>query len=165
MLQESESPHAFARPMLPALGEKKTQARYTFSSNSMVIHGPGGALDLSLYNFRPNDQQVQPGSSHQTLADDGAVVSGVDLPEEQQQIPGKKKMFKGPRRNSLLERIIEVLQDRRILEDSEDAHQLEDMKMPRLRKVLNIIFITAGVGFLLAVVIVILYTTFARYVA
>lgn len=165
----------FTQPMIPIAGESRAPEFNTFSPDSMLIHAPGGALDLSLYNYHPMPQRVHPSSSQQVISHE--PEEEPDGQPQKQQVPmvgagvgagarvTKMKKFKGPRRSSVLERFIALLEDKRIMEDSEDAHQLEDIKMPRLRNVLNIIFITAGVCFLLAVVIVILYTTFARYVS
>ncbi|KAL5107222.1 hypothetical protein TcWFU_000187 [Taenia crassiceps] len=159
--------------------ENRTAEFSTITPNSMLIHSPGGALDLSLYDYCPTPQQVHPSSSQQVISDELEEEPSGQL--QKQQVPAasagsgagvgadprvrKMKRFKGPRRSSVLERFIALLEDRRIMEDSENAHQLEDIKMPRLRNVLNIIFITAGVCFLLAVVIVILYTTFASNIS
>ena len=155
----------FARPMLPPLGENRIQRNCSFSPNSMLIHAPGGDLDLSLYKFTPKSQLVQPSSSQQTNVKESSTEQESKRPHQQTSMTdSKKKRFKRPRRSSLLEKFVAFLEDKRVMEDSEDAHQLEDIKMPRLRNVLNIIFITAGVGFLLAVVIVIVYTTFVRWV-
>ncbi|VDO04246.1 unnamed protein product [Rodentolepis nana] len=152
----------FVRPILPTIGANKFQSDYVFSPNSMTIQGPGGALDLSLYNYHPHQ-----GNSTQNPVS-ASTEDDVICSNQHQNPPNsstKKKRFKGPRKSSLLDRFILALEDKRIMEDGEDAHQLDDIKMPRLSKVLNIIFITAGVCFLLAVVIVILYTAFARSVA
>ncbi|KAM7542113.1 hypothetical protein Aperf_G00000012634 [Anoplocephala perfoliata] len=163
MSEAVEPASGFVRPILPMIGENKAQTNYTFPSNSMMIQGPGGVLDLSLYNYQPSPQRSQVTSSQNAISE---VIEEGSIAPSQHQPPStpnmKKKRFKGPRRSSWLERFIALLEDKRVMEDGEDAHQLEDIKMPRLRNVLNIIFITAGVCFLLAVVIVILYTTFAR---
>ncbi|KAL7059875.1 hypothetical protein AAHC03_013788 [Spirometra sp. Aus1] len=143
---------------------------------SMVVQAPGGALDLSLYDYRPViHSTVSNSTSARRLEqelDDLVVKLDVDGLEENEQeqestsgttagaTEGKKRRFHAPRRNSKLERLIRLLEDKRIIDEA-DAYQLEDIKMPRLRNALNIIFITSGVCFLLAVVIVILYTTIA----
>ncbi|VDM33443.1 unnamed protein product [Hydatigera taeniaeformis] len=157
----------FIQSEIPMVRENRTPEFNIFPPNTMLIHAPGGALDLSLYNC----QQVNPSSSQKAIL--GDLDEGTSGQSQKVQVPvvstgggvcargTKVKRFKGPRRSSALERFIALLEDKRIMEDSADAHQLEDIKMPRLRNVLNIIFITAGVCFLLAVVIVILYTTFA----
>ncbi|KAL5969815.1 Syntenin-1 [Taenia solium] len=167
----------FTRPTIPMVKENRTPEFNTLSPNSVLIHAPGGALDLSLYNYHPMRQEVHSSSSQQVISAELEEEPGGQ--PQKQQVPvvsvgtggggggggsaraTKMKRFKRPRKSSVLERFIALLEDKRIMEDSEDAHQLEDIKMPRLRNVLNIIFITAGVCFLLAVVIVILYTTFA----
>ncbi|VDL59851.1 unnamed protein product [Hymenolepis diminuta] len=159
MSEDAGQSSGFVRPILPIIGENRFQSNYVFSPHSMLIRGPGGALDLTLYNYHPTQGNSTRNSVSDSAEDDSIIPNQRQNPSNSST---KKKRFKGPRRNSLLERFIAVLEDKRIMEDSEDAHQLEDIKMPRLRKVLNIIFITAGVCFLLAVVIVILYTTFAR---
>nr|CDS34063.1 hypothetical transcript [Hymenolepis microstoma] len=148
----------FVRPILPMIGENKFQSNYVFSPNSMMIQGPGGALDLSLYNYHPTQGNSTQNPVSDSTEDDAICSNQHPNPPNSST---KKKRFKGPRRSSLLERFILALEDKRIMEDSEDAHQLDDIRMPQLSKVLNIIFITAGVCFLLAVVIVILYTAFA----
>uniref|UniRef100_A0A5K3F8W9 Uncharacterized protein n=1 Tax=Mesocestoides corti TaxID=53468 RepID=A0A5K3F8W9_MESCO len=145
----------FARPLLPAIGEIRTTGSHTVSPNSILVHAPGGTLDLSLYNYQP----IPTKGNESTAREEN--FGSVEDELEADQPPPKKKIFKGPRRSSILERFVALLEDRRIMESSEDARQLEDIKMPRLRNVLNIIFITSGVCFLLAVVVVILYTTFA----
>ena len=161
MADDTES--GFVRPMLPLLRENRTQRNCTYSPNSMVVHAPGGALDLSLYNYSPTSQRTQPSSSQQANPREALTIQEPVVQHQQSAMAdSKKKGFNGPGRNNFLQKCIAFLEDKRIMEDSEDAHQLEDIKMPRLRNVLNIIFITAGVGFLLAVVIVILYTTFVR---
>ncbi|KAH9280223.1 hypothetical protein ECG_06663 [Echinococcus granulosus] len=164
---------SFTRPMVPTVRENRTPGFNTLSPNSMLIHAPVGALDLSLYNYHPTPQRVHPCSSQQVISDELEEGSCGQPQKQQAPVAGdgagsrgpKMKRFKGPRRSNLLEKFIALLEDKRIMEDSEDAHQLEDLKMPRLRNVLNIIFITAGVCFLLAVVIVILYTTFASNIS
>ncbi|CDS37298.1 conserved hypothetical protein [Echinococcus multilocularis] len=159
--------------MVPTVRENRTPGFNALSPNSMLIHAPGGALDLSLYNYYPTPQRVHPCLSQQVISDELEEGSCGQPQKQQTPVAGddadargaKMKRFKGPRRSNLLEKFIALLEDKRIMEDSEDAHQLEDLKMPRLRNVLNIIFITAGVCFLLAVVIVILYTTFASNIS
>lgn len=134
----------------------------------MVIQAPGGALDLSLYNYEPaqapekQHEQQRFLSNFESAEKDVNEICKENVVDEQlmKEIQKKKRKFKGPRRNSKFEKIIALLEDKRVLDDA-DAYQLEDIKMPRLRNVLNIIFLTSGVCFLLAVVIVILYTAFA----
>ncbi|VDL93215.1 unnamed protein product [Schistocephalus solidus] len=144
--------------------------------DSMVVQAPGGALDLSLYGYQPVHRSTTAGSTTARRLEQGLddlVVeldaNGLEKNEQEQEstsgntagvTEGKKRRFHAPRRNSKLERLIRLLEDKRIIDEA-DAYQLEDIKMPRLRNALNIIFITFGVCFLLAVVIVILYTTIA----
>lgn len=160
----------FVRPMLINFTEMRPPGTYKITPNSMLIHAPGGMLDLSLYNYQP-----LPHKDPSCTTSDGKRPADAVIADEETVTTtttntttavapqsSKKKRFKAPRRNSKLEKLIALLEDRRIMEGAEGAQQLEDIQMPRLRNVLNIIFITAGVGFLLAVVIVILYTTFTR---
>ena len=83
-----------------------------------------------------------------------------ELGEEASAPKRKRRRFArpAPRQNRTIDRIIRALEDKRI----QDSSQLQDLKMPRLRRVLNIIFVTLGVCFLLAVVVVIIYTEFKK---
>ena len=85
----------------------------------------------------------------------------VDISNAEAPAPKRKKRRftrPAPRKNRTIDRIIRTLEDKRI----QDSSQLQDLKMPLLRTVLNIIFVTLGVCFLLAVVVVIIYTQFAK---
>ncbi|KER24311.1 hypothetical protein X801_01155 [Opisthorchis viverrini] len=140
---------------------------------SYLLASPSGVLDLSLYNYVPvteksagkhNGQSNSHGLANQDQPDgitheskltptDGAETAVVEKEK-------KRRRFRRPRRNSKLDRLIRILEDKRVGDD-EDGEELEDLQLPRLRRVLNIIFVTLGVCFLLAVITVILYTTIA----
>lgn len=83
-----------------------------------------------------------------------------ELTEEAPPPKRKRRRFTrpAPRQNRTIDRIVRLLEDKRI----QDSSQLQDLKMPRLRRVLNIIFVALGVCFLLAVVVVIVYTEFEK---
>ncbi|CAH8681133.1 unnamed protein product [Schistosoma rodhaini] len=97
-----------------------------------------------------------------TLIDNNNNAEFMDSAQTTENVEKEKKRrrFRRPRKNSKLDRLIRFLEDKRVKDDG-NGEELEDLQMPRLRKVLNIIFVTLGVCFLLAVIIVILYTTFA----
>lgn len=133
-------------------------------------------LDLSMYNFAPSQAKsttvrTSSGKSGNGNFSAGNTANVIENPTETLNlvdgevavVPKEKKRrrFRRPRRNSKLDKLIRLLEDKRVGDDDENAEELEDLQMPRLRKVLNIIFVTLGVCFLLAVIIVIMYTTIA----
>ncbi|PAA52337.1 hypothetical protein BOX15_Mlig000905g1 [Macrostomum lignano] len=99
--------------------------------------------------------------------DDGAAA---DLPQEQQRqqrqrddggdggsnLKGRKKIIRQARKHPTVDRIITFLQDKQVDDDHQDL--IQDLQLPLLRKILNVIFITLGVVFLLGVIVVIIYT-------
>ncbi|KAK4474817.1 hypothetical protein MN116_001934 [Schistosoma mekongi] len=156
--------------------------------NPLLFPSPTGTLDLSHYNFVPiqtpnttssnkdtKSRRQNGGISNQVtttnnrlndaLIDNNVNNNNADLIDSAQTViigekEKKRRRFRRPRKNSKLDRLIRFLEDKRVKDDG-NGEELEDLQMPRLRKVLNIIFVTLGVCFLLAVIIVILYTTFA----
>ncbi|VDP44041.1 unnamed protein product [Schistosoma curassoni] len=108
---------------------------------------------VSATNNRLNDTLIDNNSSNVEFMDSAQTAENGDKEK-------KRRRFRRPRKNSKLDRLIRFLEDKRVKDDG-NGEELEDLQMPRLRKVLNIIFVTLGVCFLLAVIIVILYTTFA----
>ncbi|TGZ64908.1 hypothetical protein CRM22_006174 [Opisthorchis felineus] len=140
---------------------------------SYLLASPSGVLDLSLYNYVPvtekstgkhNGQSNSHGLATQDQPDGIAQESKLTPTDGAETVvvekEKKRRRFRRPRRNSKLDRLIRILEDKRVGDD-EDGEELEDLQLPRLRKVLNIIFVTLGVCFLLAVITVILYTTIA----
>uniref|UniRef100_A0A1I8HCL6 Conserved plasma membrane protein n=1 Tax=Macrostomum lignano TaxID=282301 RepID=A0A1I8HCL6_9PLAT len=71
----------------------------------------------------------------------------------------RKQIMTRARKHPTVDRIITVLQDKRFEDDQAD--QIQDLQLPMLRKVLNVIFIALGVVFLLGVIVVIIYTSLA----
>ncbi|KAH8868513.1 hypothetical protein EWB00_002467 [Schistosoma japonicum] len=156
--------------------------------NPLLFPSPTGTLDLSHYNFVPTQtlhttssnkdtksRRANGGISNQAtttnnrlndaLTDNNVNNNNADHIDSAQTViigekEKKRRRFRRPRKNSKLDRLIRFLEDKRVKDDG-NGEELEDLQMPRLRKVLNIIFVTLGVCFLLAVIIVILYTTFA----
>ncbi|CAH8643149.1 unnamed protein product [Heterobilharzia americana] len=151
----------------------------------LLFPSPTGTLDLSHYNFVPTQtinnkdsksKRPNGGLSSQALVTNNRLnntldnnnndVNNGDLIDSSQTGGGngekekKRRRFRRPRKNSKLDRLIRFLEDKRVKDDG-NGEELEDLQMPKLRKVLNIIFVTLGVCFLLAVIIVILYTTIA----
>ncbi|VDP71489.1 unnamed protein product [Echinostoma caproni] len=147
--------------------------------SAYLLASPSGVLDLSLYNFVPAQNKNNTtttkaangksgngqmnGTNTNGLGEDNAETLDLVDGGEVSVVPKEKKRrrFRRPRRNSKLDKLIRLLEDKRVGDDDENAEELEDLQMPRLRKVLNIIFVTLGVCFLLAVIIVIMYTTIA----
>ncbi|VEL22904.1 unnamed protein product [Protopolystoma xenopodis] len=148
-------------------------------AHKLLVSAPGGALDLSQYDYKP---QIAPPTitSTQTgsadMATTGLMASeaaaGLRSPTQSRGLAEdtntdeecerkRLRRFMRPRRNSKLDRVIAFLEDKRVKDDA-DIHRLDDLQMPRLRRILNIIFVTLGVCFLLAVVIVIIYTTLTK---
>ena len=163
-LDERKHENHYKEENLNLKEEKCTNESQYFSNNNQnsnrnLIKCPGGDLDLSHYEFTPKD------ASHLTNVLNMELNKNLNpdaieaLVEEKEKVSKKKRIFRRPRKNSRLENIISFLEDRRIKEDNE-LYQLEDLKMPKLRKFLNIIFVTFGILFLLGVIIVILYSTF-----
>uniref|UniRef100_A0A1I8GUC0 C2 domain-containing protein n=1 Tax=Macrostomum lignano TaxID=282301 RepID=A0A1I8GUC0_9PLAT len=103
--------------------------------------------------------------------DDGAAA---DLPQEQQRqqrqrddggdggsnLKGRKKIIRQARKHPTVDRIITFLQDKQVDDDHQDL--IQDLQLPLLRKILNVIFITLGVVFLLGVIVVIIYTNIGK---
>ncbi|THD24582.1 hypothetical protein D915_004731 [Fasciola hepatica] len=154
------------------LGSKQEESQ----QSSYLLASPGGVLDLSMYNFvpahtkSPTPKGAKGKSGNGTVAVTNTAIVGenptetmnlVDSEVATVQKEKKRRRFRRPRRNSKLDKLIRLLEDKRVGDDDENAEELEDLQMPRLRKVLNIIFVTLGVCFLLAVIIVIMYTTIA----
>lgn len=127
--------------------------------HTKVVKCPGGDLDLSHYEFAPKDASHLTNVLNIELNKNLGPDDIEALIEEKEKVSKKKKMFRRPRKNSRLEKIISFLEDRRIKEDNE-LHQLEDLKMPKLRKFLNIIFVTFGLLFLFGVIVVIVFASF-----
>ncbi|KAF8564672.1 hypothetical protein P879_05284 [Paragonimus westermani] len=141
------------------------------SQSSYLLASPSGVLDLSHYNYVPVANKVTVKTA--AKPPNGELTSQLQVGEADLGAGGqsetqdsriekekKRRRFRRPRRNSKLDRLIRFLEDKRVADD-DNGGELEDLQMPRLRKVLNIIFVTLGVCFLLAVIIVILYTTIA----
>lgn len=145
------------------------------TQSSLLLPSPGGVLDLSLYNYtpaqdreftkstgRPHNGELRGKQSENEI--DVQIVNGTtatSAAETTAEVKEKKKRrFRRPRRNSKIDRVIQFLEDKRVKDD--EGEELEDLQMPLLRKVLNIIFVTLGVSFLVAVIIVIMYTSLAR---
>ncbi|CAH8665651.1 unnamed protein product [Schistosoma bovis] len=108
---------------------------------------------VSATNNRLNDTLIDNNNNNAEFMDSAQTAENGEKEK-------KRRRFRRPRKNSKLDRLIRFLEDKRVKDDG-NGEELEDLQMPRLRKVLNIIFVTLGVCFLLAVIIVILYTTFA----
>ncbi|CAH8469450.1 unnamed protein product [Dicrocoelium dendriticum] len=136
-----------------------------------LFASPSGMLNLSHYNYTPVQKAQLSKSAEKSngeLANRGDTEVGSNVADMSlntdvtaAEKEKKRKRFRRPRKNSKLDRLIRFLEDKRIGDD-DNEEELEDLQMPRLRKVLNIIFVTFGVCFLLAVITVILYTTIAN---
>lgn len=79
------------------------------------------------------------------------------------------QMFKNSREYTVLKKVVRLLQDNRLNSgDEETAQRLQDLNRsqsesyPILKTILNVIFITTGVVLLIAVVIVIIYTSIGK---
>ncbi|KAF7232053.1 hypothetical protein EG68_08467 [Paragonimus skrjabini miyazakii] len=115
------------------------------TQSSFLLASPSGVLDLSHYNYVPVAGKVAVKTAPKPP--NGDLTNQLQLDEADLGAGGQ-------------DRLIRFLEDKRVADD-DNGGELEDLQMPRLRKVLNIIFVTLGVCFLLAVIIVILYTTIA----
>lgn len=84
-------------------------------------------------------------------------------------IAGWGQMFKNSREYTVLKKVVRILQDNRLNSgDEETAQRLQDLNRsqtesyPILKTILNVIFITTGVVLLIAVVVVIIYTSLVK---
>ncbi|CAL8089876.1 unnamed protein product [Calicophoron daubneyi] len=147
-----------------------SQPKKDSNKSPYLYASPSGVLDLSLYDFAPTENKSQPKAPEKSTANEVPVqpyetdISGAITKVDDESAvvikPKKHRRFRRPRRNSKLDKLIKFLEDKRVQDDA-NGDELADLQMPRLRKVLNIIFVTLGVCFLLAVITVILYTTIA----
>lgn len=85
-------------------------------------------------------------------------------------IAGWGQMFKNSREYTVLKKVVRILQDNRLNSgDEETAQRLQDLNRsqtesyPILKTILNVIFITTGVVLLIAVVVVIIYTSLGKH--
>ncbi|VDP97314.1 unnamed protein product [Trichobilharzia regenti] len=179
----SQTSNEIRPPSSTASGTTFANGKASEVKNSLLYPSPTGTLDLSHYNFVPaqtnnkdsKSNRPNGGLSSRTLVANNRLSNTPDNTDgnnnaefvDSAQLNGgnggkekKRRRFRRPRKNSKLDRLIRFLEDKRVKDDG-NGEELEDLQMPRLRKVLNIIFVTLGVSFLLAVIIVILYTTIA----
>ncbi|CAH8588699.1 unnamed protein product [Schistosoma turkestanicum] len=124
-------------------------------AKSKRINGALSSSQASATNNRLNDTLID-----NNISNNNAEFVDSSQTTEKGEKDKKRRRFRRPRKNSKLDKLIRFLEDKRVKDDG-NSEELEDLQMPKLRKVLNIIFVTLGVCFLLAVIIVILYTTFA----
>lgn len=107
----------------------------------------------------------------------GAVgaASSVHPPTQAQQPAAASatwgEMVRSRREYTLLKKVVQLLQDNRLKSgDEEAAEKLRELNrsqnesFPVLKTVLNAIFITTGVVLLIAVVVVIIYTSIGRFI-
>lgn len=104
----------------------------------------------------------------------GAAVTSVHPPAQPQQPAAAAtwgEMVRSRREYTLLKKVVQLLQDNRLKSgDEEAAEKLRELNrsqnesFPVLKTVLNAIFITTGVVLLIAVVVVIMYTSIGRFI-
>lgn len=113
------------------------------------VSAPAAGVDAASANSVQKQQQQQ-----QQLQESGATLS---------------EMMKNRREYTLLKKLVQLLQDNRLKPgDEEAAEKLRELNrsqnesFPVLKSILNAIFITTGVVLLIAVVVVIAYTSIVK---